>query len=357
MVGFIARCDNTGLGLESADFVRHVRPEKTLVRVTRKRREFPERVAGCVTTTFFENVPTPAQADEFLEGLHTLFCIETPYEWGIFEKAKQLGIRTILRINYEYLPDPVPVAPDVMIAPVDWHQPDAAMVLPFPVDRDSIPFRRRERARTFVHIAGRQGAFGRNGTVELLKAIPRVTSDVRFVIYSQHPLRRIDDPRVHFFIRDFTDRAELYREGDVLVFPRRYGGQALSMNEALSAGMPVMMTDMRPQSSFLPAELLIKPARIGKASFFDKRTVDMAFVEPETIAEKIDEWAEADISVFSDHADRYAHSISWTSLGPIYAEILRTPGWRPAAPSAPDDSESTGDAVRRGHVRGGAPPQ
>jgi glycosyltransferase involved in cell wall biosynthesis len=327
MLGFIARCDNTGLGVESADVARWLHPDRVLV-VTgggpRERRdEFPERFASCPTRILIDRAPTTAQLDELLVGLDTLLFIETPYDWSIVERAKQLGVKTVLRINYECLPEVLPIEPDVMIAPIDWRQPSSVRVLPFPVDRTRFPFRRRHQARTFVHVAGHQGLFGRNGTAELLQAIPLVESDVRFIIYSQNPIEAIDDPRLRLSIADCPDNRAFFAEGDVLVFPRRYGGQALAMNEALSSGMPVMMTDMPPQSSFLPKELLIQPQRFEKARVM--RDVDVAVIEPAAIARRIDEWANRDISRFSDWADAYAESISWPTLLPEYVRLL-SPG-------------------------------
>lgn len=325
MLGFIARCDNTGLGVESHDVVRWLDPDRVLVirggGPAVRRREFPERFARCPAVTFLDRAPTWEQIDEFLDGLETLFAIETPYDWRIVERANARQVRTILRINYECLPDPVPVQPDLMVAPIDWYQPPSTLLLPFPVDRQRFPFRQRHIAHRFVHMGGNQGLFGRNGTAELLRAIPMVRSDVRFVIYSQKPLEPIDDPRVRFQIGDHVDNADLFREGDVLVFPRRYGGQALAMNEALSTGMPVMMTDMRPQSAFLPHELLIRPTRFEQARIL--RTVEAAVIDPAAIAARIDEWANRDISRFSELADTYAESISWTVLRPRYLQLLR----------------------------------
>lgn len=344
MLGFIARCDNTGLGLESVDVVRWLKPDRVLVirggGPAERRQEFPERFASCPSVLFFDRPPTETEIDAFLHGLGTLFFIETPYDWRIVRRAKELGVRTVLRINYECLPDPLPVQPDLMIAPVDWYQSSSTLVLPFPVDRARFPFRRRQIAHTFVHVAGHQGLFGRNGTAELLDAIPTVRADVRFIVYSQQPLNRTTDPRVCFRIGDHPDNAALFREGDVLVFPRRYGGQALAMNEALSSGLPVMMTDMRPQSAFLPGELLIPPLRLEEARIF--RPFEIAVVDPGRIAARIDEWANRDIGGLSDKADAYAESISWTSLLPRYLELLR-------GDASPVANERAGSITERTH--------
>lgn len=330
MLGFIARCDNTGQGEESVEFVRHLMPDKTLVALAKLFSDVPERMAVCPEVAFLDRFPTEQEAEGFLNGLDTLFCIETPYDWSLLERAQKKHVRTVLRINYEYLPDPMTSWPDILIAPIDWYQPPGTIILPFPVNRERFPFRKRTHAHTFIHIAGHVGLFGRNGTNEVLQAIPLVKSDVKFIIYSQKKLNRIDDPRVEWRINDVADNSVLYQEGDVMVFPRRYGGQALPLNEALSVGMPVMMTDMRPQNAFLPRELLIPYQNLEEKVCLD-RPIECAVVEPACIAERIDELANRDISALSEWANSYAESISWKTLLPRYLEILR-PDTRSGSP-------------------------
>jgi hypothetical protein len=296
-------------------------PDRILVAMPKVLQDFPERFAGCADVVCLDRRPTAQEADRFVTGLDTLFCIETPYDWSLLARARARQVTTILRINYEYLPDPLTVAPDMLIAPIAWYQPDGAVILPFPVDRARFPFRKRTRAHTFLHVAGSHGESGRNGTSELLEAIPLVRSEVRFVIYSQRPLPRMDDARVDVRIGDFPDNAALYAEGDVCVLPRRYGGQSLPMNEALSVGMPVMMIDMRPQSAFLPKPLLIPYQRLESIRL--DRTVESAAIDPAAIAAKIDEWAYRDISAFSEWADAHAQSMSWDTLRPRYEDLCR----------------------------------
>src|SRR6185369_13412970 len=124
MLGFIARCDNTGLGVESADVVRWLEPDRVFVVAgpgpAERRQEIPERFSSCRDVTFHTKPPTSSQVDDFLAGLDTLFAIETPYDWTFIERANALGVRTVLRINYECLPDPIPVLPDTLVAPIDW---------------------------------------------------------------------------------------------------------------------------------------------------------------------------------------------------------------------------------------------
>jgi hypothetical protein len=68
MLGFIARCDNTGLGIESLDFVRHMKPDKILVAIAKVLQDFPERYAHCPDAVCLDRFPTPDEADAFSIG-------------------------------------------------------------------------------------------------------------------------------------------------------------------------------------------------------------------------------------------------------------------------------------------------
>jgi glycosyltransferase involved in cell wall biosynthesis len=320
MLGFIARCDKTGLGVESVEFVQHMMPEKLLVALPKLYDDMPDQFADFPDAVFLDRFPTPEEADKFLDGLDTLFCIEEPYDWSLLVRAQARNVRTVLRINYEYLPESIPPGIDLMVAPIDWYQPPGTVILPFPVNRRRFPFRKRTRAHTFVHIAGNLGRHGRNGTKELLEAIPMVKSDVRFIICSQKKLEKIDDPRIEWRIESVPDNSVLFHEGDMMIFPRRYAGQALAVNESLSAGMPVIMTDMRPQNAFFPPELMFPYQSMG--SIHLERTVECATLDSAVIAKKIDEFSGKDISALSEWANRHAETISWETLMPRYLELL-----------------------------------
>ncbi|MBK9272798.1 MAG: glycosyltransferase family 4 protein [Saprospiraceae bacterium] len=321
-IGFLgARCDNGGLGIESKYFIKHINPEKIMVVVVGNHKAFPDRFPNA---TIVKGIPTDKQIEDFVKDIDVLFCIETPYNWNAFRIARKHGVKTVMRINYEWLPFPTPSVPDVMINPVDWYMhelPENAVYLKFPVDRSVIPFKKRKKAKTFLHIVGHGGGYGRNGTQELLKAIPMVKSDVRFIIYSQVNVEKIDDDRIEWRIGNYMNEGELFNDGDVFLFPRKYAGQALSMNEAMASGMAIMMTDMKPQNKILPKELLISPKEMTEV--FINRNIEMAILDPKDIAKKIDEWANKDISRFSEISNKIANEMSWKTLRSKYIEILQ----------------------------------
>lgn len=258
----------------------------------------------------------------FVEKLDTLLVFETPYFWPVVAHARDHGVKTALMTMYECTPATLPVKFDLILCPSDLdheHFPEGVRVN-VPV---SEPWRKRRKAEVFVHNSGHGGLHGRNGTAELLQAIPLVRSqDVRFLIRSQDPLNiPTNDPRCLVSIGSFP-REELFATGDVFVFPEKFNGLSLPLQEAHAAGMLVMATDRFPMNRWLPNEPLIPVDyyvgdRIGGCIPFQSAVVD-----PEDIAEAIDEWYGRDISWYSDQGLKWAGENSWEALKPRYLELL-----------------------------------
>lgn len=114
-------------------------------------------------------------------------------------------------------------------------------------------------AVTFFHSAG--FAPGRKGTDLLLKAFDRVGAPARLVIHSQKDvLATFPD------LREIVDRLRssgrlsvleetipapgAYDRGDVYVYPSRLDGIGLTVCEALSCGLPVVVPDEPPMNEF-----------------------------------------------------------------------------------------------------------
>lgn len=315
-IAFIARCDLGGIGIESRAFVKHMKPDKVMVVMIGNYPQRPEDFPGAF---FVKGNPTDEDVRRFLYGMDSLFCIETPYNRSTFEIARKMGVKTFLRMNYEW--HDFKFKPDVLINPVDWHTPPGAIVLPFPVDTEHYEFRQREKAKIFLHIAGHNAGFDRNGTDVVLKAAGLVKSDAKFIVYSQSPIPHKRQANVQWRVGDFLDNKWLYNDADVMVLPRKYAGQALSMNEALACGVPVLMTDMEPQNKFLPKEWLIEPTRMLSVQIAQQ--VEYADIDPQKVAQKIDEWYNQNLWQISKKSRQLATSLSWTELLPRYQALFR----------------------------------
>ena len=281
-----------------------------------------------------------SHVDEFLDGLDALLILEKLHDWGPAIKAQRRHIRLILMPMYEITPDPLPVNPDVFICPsrldFDVYGPKGtAIYLPVPVD---VPWRQRRSVRTFVHNAGNGYGFFRNGTFDLLAAVAFIKSPIQLIVRMQESLWRalevrerreeiqgiLDqaarDPRV-VFVRGTVPYEELWTQGDAFVFPERYNGLSLPLQEARASGMLVIASDRYPMNTWLPREPLIPVSGYEPVARFGIE-VRSAIVRPEDIARTIDEWYDADITAYSREGREWAQAHSWSRWRQTYLDVL-----------------------------------
>lgn len=323
-LGFIARADNSGLGSMSWEFTEHMKPEKVLIVENGAYRTFPERFSE-FKTKVVHRADILKETEWLLDGIDVLFTIETPYDPQVLTMAKRRGIKTVLMPMYESLPVKNEWAVDLWLCPslLDYDVCfEPKKLLEFPVNTRRIKFRQRKKAKVFVHNAGHGGLAGRNGTDELVRAIPLVESDIRFLIRSQVPLELpYEDDRVKVIVGNIERYWALWGEGDVFVFPEKFNGVSLPINEALASGMVVMSSDRYPFNQWIPKEPLIPVKRTVRATVAT-RPLDYARIQPEDIAAKIDEIAHKDISMLSKLSYETAKRISWDSMLPEYKKIF-----------------------------------
>jgi len=261
--------------------------------------------------------------DELLEKCDTLFFFETPFDWKVIPRAREKGIKTVLFPMYECSQYPFPYYPDVLVGCSEietTHYKELGCAIPCkhinaPV---TAKWRLRSEANVFIHNAGHGGLDGRNGTKELLQAMNYVKSPIKLIIRTQDSNLKSDDSRVEIFKGTFPYE-ELWETGDILIFPEKFGGSFLPMQEAYASGIPVMASDRFPTNSWLPKELLIpvagyKKERIG-AEF------DCAILDPVKIAEKIDEWYNKDITKYSLMGKEWGEQNNWESLKHKFYEL------------------------------------
>lgn len=328
-IGLIARADDTGLGNQTKEFYDHIKPAKTMVidMVAHNNMKFyADRYPDGIIT---EGFPSNDDIDNFLKDLDLVFTCETPYNYHLFSRAKELGIKTVLQYNYEfldYLQNPTLPPPDLLAAPSPWNLDKVvgAKYLPVPVNREKVKHRKIREAKTFVHIAGRPAYQDRNGTAIVLSALRYVENVCKLIIYCQQPeklnIEGLETGNVILEIRGMNveNYADLYREGDVLVLPRKYGGLCLPFNEASSAGMPSIMTNCAPQSHFIPDVALVKPQAVS--NIFTRTNIEVFEVSPVDLAARIDYLYENPgiVQFLSEMANRYADKISWANMKDTY---------------------------------------
>lgn len=276
-LGLLVRKDATGLGYQSQALQTMLKPEKVL---------------------YIENgedIPSFAQYEEFLKDIDVMLTCETPYVYEAWNWARIAGVKTFCQPNWEFfdgLIQPNMPHPDKYLIPSYWHLEDFQAMFPnaeyLPPPSLEIPTVEHQGKPKFSHIIGSNAIYDRNGWALVREALQFTKSDFELTVFSQVPITGLADPRVKYNIFSVESNAELYRGFDGLILPRRYGGLCLPMNEALMAGMPVMMTDISPNNKVLPKEWLL-PSFIS-ASFEGRSTIDVYSVAPKDLAHKIDQW-------------------------------------------------------------------
>lgn len=357
-LGLVARADNSGLGMQTWEFYKHMKPEKVMlvdISHLNGNKVFPDRFNSVDNwLSHIIGFPTVQDIDIFLQDLDVVFVAEAPYNYYLYERARQLGVKTAVQYNYEFFdwfarPD-LP-RPDMLIAPSRWHYDDVEtwcrtqgvehIYLHCPVNREALKARNIRQATTFLHTAGRSASHDRNGTKTVIEASKFLKTNAKIVVhfqgeqglahqttmttddYKTYADEHGDPEKLTIVCREFVNYADVYNIGDVLILPRRYGGNCLPLNEALSKGLPAIMTDISPNCGFLPQEWLIHAEKISE---FEPRTVvDIYEADPEKLARKID-WffnmEEHEIMNESVRANNLAEKISWPVMEWKYRDAL-----------------------------------
>jgi hypothetical protein len=178
----------------------------------------------------------------------------------------------------------------------------------------------------FVHNAGHGGLRGRNGTEELIQAIRLVESPAKFIIRCQD--KKNWPPYSELLGKvELVNRTvpydELWSEGDVFIFPEKFNGLSLPLQEAYASGMLVMGTNRFPMNTWLHSSPLITPSSYhrtqvsGRCNMFSEAVLD-----PVTIAAHIDKWYGKPITPYSLQGKEWAEKHSWEVLKPRYMEVL-----------------------------------
>ena len=355
-LGLIARSDNSGLGNQTLGFYKHLKPHRTLVvDISRlnSNKTYPDRY-GKDGVEHIDGFPSDLQLHNFVQDLDVVLIAESAYSRNFYNIAKQHSVKVAVQYNYEFFDwfdAPDKDLPDMFIAPSKWHYNDVDkfckdkdikhLYLHYPVDRNDLPPRYIEKAQTFLHPAGKSAAHDRNGTYNVIDASKHVKSNVDIVIHFQgeqglaHQMTATTQDYIEYAekngnmdkliisVQEYENYQDVYAEGDVLILPRRYGGNCMPVNEALSVGMPVIMPNMIPNNELLPIEWLVPTATIDQ--FTPRTVVDINTVDPVLLAKKIDEFANMTTDDVIDNnslANTIADSISWETMLPMYQTAL-----------------------------------
>lgn len=341
-IGLMARADITGLGIQTRDFYRNMNPHKTMVVDLTKCSGRPLDKSWYPGATYLQYTPYPdtpssrvpdraskAIIDDFLSDINLFITCETPYDYYILEEAKRRGIKSVIQYNFELLDhvrNPQLPQPDLFMAPSLWRYDDVPFTnkvfVPVPVDRKVFPIsdRRPSTVRSWVHVGGNPALEDRNGTnacIEAFKHTPNASLVVRT------PARfRSQSANVTVSRGTVGEPSELYDGAEGFIMPRKFGGLCLPLNEAMSIGLPCVMTDLSPQNEFLIRDGLV-PANRTK-SVFTKTDIDIFEPNIMAMASVINRLTEdtALVERMRNRSLELADKLSWESMRPIYLDTF-----------------------------------
>lgn len=334
MLGLIARADARGLGIQTKSFHDQMCPAKTLVVDCHSAMPLRKHPDWYPDARWTSGLPTVEDYEWLLDGVTAVYTAETGYGdlWGL---AEARGVKTVLHANWEFLNRRD--RPTVWAAPSMWcfdQWPQGSVFLPVPIGTEHFPHREPSvTASRFLHVVGRPAVHDRNGTTDLLRALQFVTSPITVTITCQqsgHVGALVNDhqfaipPNVTLDIRsgDTEHYWDNYQDQDALILPRRFGGLCLPANEAIGAGIPVVMPDIHPNNLWLPASWLTKAEYAGEFRAHQHITYHRS--DPVALAAKIDQLAtNPDFYAGAVHeAARLRTELSWDTLKPSYLELL-----------------------------------
>lgn len=324
-VGSVVYATNQGLGILAKDFYDNgILTDVAVVHHGSRKTHAHWYPSNSPQITSIHQLGTPEFRNSWLNKMDVMFFFETPFDWSLISYCKDYGIKTIMMPMYECMPKVWPAYPDQVINPsaLDQEYYPHGVHIPVPV---SVKWRQRTRARTFIHRAGHGGLKGRNGTAELVEAMRLVKSEAKLYLSTQaKPSYSFDIlPDNIYLSHEEIPYKQLWSDGDALIFPEKFNGLSLPLQEARAAGMLVMATDRFPMNAWLPREPLI-PVKSYHRSSVSGRCVlfNEAIIDPQAIADKIDEYYNKDITGYSVSGMMWAETMSWKVLKPLYMEEI-----------------------------------
>lgn len=337
-LGLVARADEGGLGIQTWEMARHLRPARVLVvDVWPRRGTFdPARFDGAGLVRIAPNPPSRDDWAWLLDGVDAVLTVEgcydpSPRDLVLADLCYDRGIRLYVHVNPELWPavyvEQASLGRVRVLAPTVWETnrigPHTPMPMPVATDRIVGTVRTRE-PRTFLHVSA-PAMLDRNGTRYVLDAArhyqgPRIRVLISGPAAPMVGVRGSVEIEPLADVRDYWDRYT--DEIDAVILPRRYGGLSLVAQEAMAAGLPVICLNRVPENTWpgtRTAPIIGSRHHPMKGGPYEVWACDA-----EGLAATIRTHVESDPEPLSRAALDYARSISWDALLPRWQEVLAT---------------------------------
>lgn len=335
IIGTIALSTNQGLGYLVRDFYRNGLIEKVLVQSHVDKKDNPDwfnkKEVDLNVNANWPYCKTISKENlikimSFLKEIDILLLFETPFYLDIFKLAESVGVKTVLFPMYEITP--FPMYPDAFITTSDLDHQYYTKLYPkvksyrinIPVPSE-IKWNKRKTAKTFIHNSGNGGTYGRNGTNELIESMKYVKSPIKLIIRSQKPIEIPKDSRIEV-INKSVKFEDLWSSGDVFVFPEKFNGLSLPIQEAYASGLAVMCGDRFPMNQWLPKEILIPIENYDTKNITNVKFKSAIFCK-KNIAKTIDMWYNKEIEEISIKGKKWYEENNWSTLKQKYLNIFQ----------------------------------
>lgn len=371
-LGVIVRGEDRGLGSQTWEVARHLNPERVLL-VEPRPAGWPihaERFAEWPTTVaVWARGQLPERTvRQWLDGLDAVYTAESDYDPRMSGWCAAAGVTLVRHANPEQLArEEVEAAGGtVWWAATPWrleHLPPGTRVVPMPVALDRFPDAQRSpegdlaasrlsnwgggagrldqqdqhRPVRFLHSIGHQAQDDRAGSRVVSRAVQRVRYPCELWVRCQdrHPLvnfRLAHHVAVRTFRGGVDDYWRAYDGCDVLVLPRRYGGLSLPSQEALAAGLALIMPDCPPNDLWPGPKVRVAGWRTVHMRCGE---VEVADPDPSHLAELMS-WLAEDrdaLAGLQREARAWAEANSWEALRGLWLAELRSASSSPSTPA------------------------
>lgn len=333
--GLIARAEDRGLGIQTWEIARNLRPDRVLIvdmdGLNAGYSQHFDRYLDLglsVTIVHHSEMGNPDVVGPWCSGLDVIYTAETFYRWAFCDIARANGARTVCHLNPEFFKhcadDWNEPLPDVWWAPSPWlrdhpKMPETTFVpMPVPTDRWPDPAPEIDGVVTFVHPSGHPASLDRNGTRLLFASLRLVTQKMNVVMVSQvgsfpRPGRTASGVKYRSVIGGVRNYWDVPTLGDVVVIPRKYGGLCLPALEAAGAGRALVMTDCSP-NTYYPA-VLAECTTADTTLAVGVGELPLHDVSPRALAHAMDLLADPAVcAVQQQRAREWADEHSWARL-------------------------------------------
>lgn len=257
---------------------------------------------------------TPEALDALL-SCDVILTFETWYDPTIPELAESKGVGTVIMVNPElWRPHETEHASAVWV-PTDWRLSEIprAEVVTMPVALDRLPYQPGEG---FLHLGGHKARNDRNGMEIAIRAARY--AGIPLTVTSQDKVKLVTRGIGHGPTLD--NYWEMYQGYGVLVFPRKYGGLSLAVQEALASGLAVIMSHTSPNQHW-PVSLV--PCLKAQKMMMPGGMIEIYETDRRALAEEMQRMTDLEYRrEFQERGRAWAEANSWEKLGPEWLARL-----------------------------------